>query len=211
MVEEREAKEIMKMAQCLYNKNLISPLRGGAISIRVGSLFLITNDDFSPLSISFKDLSLIDISSLEVIAGLSRPNKEYKVHALVYQNRSDVNSIIFGNPLYTTLFSASKEDIRSNIFAQGTELIKNIKKVSYATNSFVFAERVAEELYSTSVCLVENFGAFVAAYNINEASAILETLEKSAHMSAYILDVRLNNLNPLMGGGISYNDKVYAL
>ena len=194
MSGNEEIKGLLKAITILAQKDLISPLSGGCVSMRLGDHYLITPEFFNPYEIKEDDLIPVRIASgKSERAGV---NKDYLFHSLAYQTREDVNAIIFGTPTYATLLSSTNSLPRTDFFVDAWTVLGTVRKSTYThRGTDVLAARVMEELHGSSVVLLENYGAITIGKSILEAAYRMELLEKVSKMTAYTSKLTIRPFN----------------
>lgn len=179
----------MKEEICKYMKRLcdsgLTTSLGGNISCRLDDSILIT-----PSSIDKYNLSPGDIVKLsckgEKMEGAAKASIESMMHVNVYNKRGDVKAMIHAHPLFSTMFSASKDKIDITYTAEAAKNIKVIALAKYETmGTNELAEAVSEASLKSDVILMENHGVVTLGTNLLEAFYKMEILENAAKMTFY--------------------------
>ena len=182
MSEERKRaeKEIADTMRRVYERGLTTSL-GGNISMRLGSVMLITPSSLDKASLGDEDKLSI----------------ESEMHRLIYLKRPTCKAVIHAHPVFSSLFSASEEEIRTDIIAESYYQLGRVVKTPYAImGSRELAEKVSDDAFSCCAVLLERHGALtVSDKSLLEALERLECLENAARMSLLSRDMKLNCLS----------------
>ena len=104
--DTRQAGEIAAFSRLVYDRRLVSAA-GGNASARCGDGFLITAGGDSLRDVREDTLILCDLEGRVLEAPPDRkPSKETPFHAAVYRSRPEVNCMIHGHPVYSTIASS---------------------------------------------------------------------------------------------------------
>lgn len=198
MSEERKRaeKEIADTMRRVYERGLTTSL-GGNISMRLGSVMLITPSSLDKASLGEGDIANVDIESGKNLTPCLKLSIESEMHRLIYLKRPTCKAVIHAHPVFSSLFSASEEEIRTDIIAESYYQLGRVVKTSYAImGSRELAEKVSDDASSCCAVLLERHGALtVSDKSLLEALERLECLENAARMSLLSRDMKLNCLS----------------
>lgn len=198
MSEERKRaeKEIADTMRRVYERGLTTSL-GGNISMRLGSVMLITPSSLDKASLGDEDIANVDIESGKNLTPGLKLSIESEMHRLIYLKRPTCKAVIHAHPVFSSLFSASEEKIRTDIIAESYYQLGRVVKTSYAVmGSRELAEKVSDDASSCCAVLLERHGALtVSDKSLLEALERLECLENAARMSLLSRDMKLNCLS----------------
>ena len=198
MSEERKRaeKEIADTMRRVYERGLTTSL-GGNISMRLGSVMLITPSSLDKASLGDEDIANVDIESGKNLTPGLKLSIESEMHRLIYLKRPTCKAVIHAHPVFSSLFSASDEEIRTDIIAESYYQLGRVVKTSYAImGSRELAEKVSDDAFSCCAVLLERHGALtVSDKSLLEALERLECLENAARMSLLSRDMKLNCLS----------------
>ena len=189
-MEERKA-EVASFMRRIYDRGLTTAT-GGNLSLRVGSLMLITPSGKDKASLTGEDIAEVDISTGENLTPDKRLSIETEMHRLIYLRRPDVGAVAHSHPLFSCLFSASSEPLRSAIIAEDYYLLGDVPVVPYRQmGSKALAEAVAEHIVDHDALLLQNHGALAVGKDLLSSFDRLECLEQCAHLTflSRIIDV----------------------
>lgn len=198
MSEERKRaeKEIADTMRRIYERGLTTSL-GGNISMRLGSVMLITPSSLDKASLGDEDIANVDIESGKNLTPGLKLSIESEMHRLIYLKRPTCKAVIHAHPVFSSLFSASDEEIRTDIIAESYYQLGRVVKTPYAImGSRELAEKVSDDAFSCCAVLLERHGALtVSDKSLLEALERLECLENAARMSLLSRDMKLNCLS----------------
>lgn len=198
MSEERKRaeKEIADTMRRIYERGLTTSL-GGNISMRLGSVMLITPSSLDKASLGDEDIAKVDIESGKNLTPGLKLSIESEMHRLIYLKRPTCKAVIHAHPVFSSLFSASEEEIRTDIIAESYYQLGRVVKTPYAImGSRELAEKVSDDAFSCCAVLLERHGALtVSDKSLLEALERLECLENAARMSLLSRDMKLNCLS----------------
>lgn len=198
MSEERKRaeKEIADTMRRVYERGLTTSL-GGNISMRLGSVMLITPSSLDKASLGDEDIAKVDIESGKNLTPGLKLSIESEMHRLIYLKRPTCKAVIHAHPVFSSLFSASDEEIRTDIIAESYYQLGRVVKTPYAImGSRELAEKVSDDAFSCCAVLLERHGALtVSDKSLLEALERLECLENAARMSLLSRDMKLNCLS----------------
>ena len=198
MSEERKRaeKEIVDTMRRVYERGLTTSL-GGNISMRLGSVMLITPSSLDKASLGEDDIAKVDIESGRNLTPCLKLSIESEMHRLIYLKRPTCKAVIHAHPVFSSLFSASEEEIRTDIIAESYYQLGRVVKTPYAImGSRELAEKVSDDASSCCAVLLERHGVLtVSDKSLLEALERLECLENAARMSLLSRDMKLNCLS----------------
>ncbi|HIS13151.1 MAG TPA: class II aldolase/adducin family protein [Candidatus Ornithospirochaeta stercorigallinarum] len=198
MSEERKRaeKEIADTMRRVYERGLTTSL-GGNISMRLGSVMLITPSSLDKASLGDEDIAKVNIESGRNLTPCLKLSIESEMHRLIYLKRPTCKAVIHAHPVFSSLFSASEEEIRTDIIAESYYQLGRVVKTPYAImGSRELAEKVSDDASSCCAVLLERHGVLtVSDKSLLEALERLECLENAARMSLLSRDMKLNCLS----------------
>ena len=185
-------RDICEIGRRMYDRNYVAS-NDGNISIRLGpGSMLITPSGVSKGYMRPEDMIVVDFSG-KVLEGDKKPSSEMKMHAAIYENRPDVNSVVHAHPVAATAFAVagiepSEVTLPELIFSLGT-----ISLAAYGTpTTDVLPKRVVEKIVASDAVLMANHGVVTAGKDLLDAYHKMETVE---HFCAITFQAKL------LGGG----------
>ncbi|SHH54730.1 class II aldolase/adducin family protein [Thermosipho atlanticus] len=169
--------KLVYFSKLIWDRKLTESI-GGNFSIRFNDRIYITPTTFLKTLIEKKDIVTIDVNG-KVIEGSRKPSSEWRMHALIYKTRPEINSVIHAHPPYSTLFAINGEEIPIYLTPESQIYLKKIYYTTYETPG---TDRFAQKLLSglkngADIFILKNHGVTVIAENIEMAFAKLEMLE----------------------------------
>ena len=165
--------------------------------MRLGSVMLITPSSLDKASLGDEDIANVDIESGKNLTPGLKLSIESEMHRLIYLKRPTCKAVIHAHPVFSSLFSASEDEIRTDIIAESYYQLGRVAKTPYAImGSRELAEKVSDDAFSCCAVLLERHGALtVSDKSLLEALERLECLENAARMSLLSRDMKLNCLS----------------
>ena len=190
--EERENIAVF-MKRC-YDRGLTTAT-GGNISMRVGSVMLITPSGKDKALLSADDIAVVQIADGLNLTPDKKLSIESDMHRRIYLKRPDAGAVVHCHPVFCCLFSASEDEIDTSLIAESWFLLDKVKKVSYALmGTDELAEAVSEAAVSNNALLLENHGALAVGNSLLSAFDRLECLEQAAKLTYLSRAVRVRGL-----------------
>ena len=194
--KEKAKKDIADVMGRVYERGLTTSL-GGNISMRLGDIMLITPSSIDKASLSDSDIAEVDIHSGENLTPSLSLSIESEMHRQIYLKRESCVAVIHAHPVFSSLFSASENEIRTDIIAESYYQIRKVKKSPYfIMGSKALADAVSDDAVSFDAILLEKHGALTLSdKSLLVALERLECLENAAKMSIFSRFVDLNCLS----------------
>ena len=183
-------KEIVNYSRQMYDEHLVSATSGN-ISVRLPdneNAFAITpsSENYARMT---PDRIVIMTLDGEILSGPedAKPSSEWKMHAALYKNKSNVNAIVHTHSPYATAFAVNRETIPMILIEMKPWLGGDIPLAEYApTGSAELGVNVARDIGSRSGCLLANHGVVAIASNLDLAyvrASYVEDAAKIYHMA----------------------------
>ena len=187
--EERESIAVF-MKRC-YDRGLTTAT-GGNISMRVGSVMLITPSGKDKALLSADDIAVVQIAD-----GLNlTPDKKLSIERRISLKRPDAGAVVHCHPVFCCLFSASEDEIDTSLIAESWFLLDKVKKVSYALmGTEELAEVVSDSSLERDALLLENHGALTIGNTLLSAFDRMECLEQAAKLTYLSKAVHVRGLS----------------
>lgn len=154
---------------------------GGNLStfIRSEKIMLIT-----PSGIPFNQIKLTDIVTLKldgtIVDGTRLPSSEWRMHAIMYENREDLNYVIHGHTIYSTAIALLRQPLPASHYMIATAGM-DVRCADYASFG---TEKLATNAYNAmknrKAVLLANHGILTGGKTIIEAFSVLEEVEYCA-------------------------------
>jgi ribulose-5-phosphate 4-epimerase/fuculose-1-phosphate aldolase len=179
-----EAGETLKQLQAAGREMVAQGLtwgNAGNLSARVeGERFLVTASGTRLGNLNDDDFVLYPASA----GALHRPSKEVPMHRAVYEARPEVNAVLHGAPLYSTLLACSDLGLPRDLFPEAMYYLERTARAPYFhPGSEALGEAVREGARSANVLLLENHGVLVFDESVAEALMALQALEFACRLA----------------------------
>ena len=191
--EERENKAVF-MKRC-YDRGLTTAT-GGNISMRVGSVMLITPSGKDKALLSADDIAVVQIADGLNLTPDKKLSIESDMHRRIYLKRPDAGAVVHCHPVFCCFFSASEDEIDTSLIAESWFLLDKVKKVSYALmGTEELAEVVSDSSLERDALLLENHGALTIGNTLLSAFDRMECLEQAAKLTYLSKAVHVRGLS----------------
>ncbi len=159
---------------------------GGNISARSDDVMLITPSGLDKASLTASDIAEVDIKTGKNLTPDLKLSIESHMHRMIYLKREDIGAVVHCHPVFSCLFSASEEKIRTDLIAESYYLLKTVEKIPYALmGTSALAEAVSEHMRTFDAALLENHGAIAVGKTLLNAFDRIECLEQAAKMTVF--------------------------
>ena len=132
------------------------------------------------MTITAEDVVVTDLDG-NIKEGSCKPSSEYKMHAIFYKKREDVNSVVHTHSIHAAALSCMRRDLPPIYYLQIIAGTKPIKCSDYAlTGSKELADYAYEAMGSQNAAFLANHGVITAAKDLDIAYYIAEQIEFAA-------------------------------
>lgn len=180
-------KELVKVSKRCYDKNLISAT-GGNVSCRVPGrdAMLIKSSGSAFSDMTEEDVVLVDFDG-NLLEGEKQLSKEWRFHAGILKNRSDVNVVVHVHPPYATAIAANHEELPL-VTNHAKGYLKYVPTIDVAgSGSELLAEYVMAEYKDPEriAILMKEHGIITVGDSFNKAFYLAEMLEDTAKIALF--------------------------
>lgn len=165
----------------------------------------------TPSSLDFRlltehDLVTLDLRSGEV-HGRRRPSSEWRLHALVYEKRTDVNAVVHHHGAWSTAAAVAR--ITIPVVVDEAADLGPVATAPYAPSaSEELAQIVSDELRTgRNAVLLANHGVVVVGHSLRETVRRALQVERSAKI--YIGAVALGGVHTLDAAAVASSQKFF--
>ena len=160
-----------------YGKQLFTSDQG-TFSCRLSDgTFVITPYMKDRMYLEPEDLVLIRRGKHE--AGKT-PSRSYKLHAEIYKNTPDIQSVIIAHPPHIMAFAVTEKELDPYFLPEVYLTLRNVRKYSFGS-TFIEPEKLAVEISKENpVAIIENDCVIVAGTSLLKSYDKLEMLEYTA-------------------------------
>lgn len=153
----------------------------GNVSVRVGNGMLIT-----PSTVTYEDLTPSDLVAMALDGSVqspvgARPSTEWRLHAAIYEHRTDVQAVLHAHPQYATALACLRRGIPSFHYMVAVAGGEDIRCSEYATvGTSALARAAVAALEGRRACLLANHGIVACGASPAEALALAVEVETLA-------------------------------
>ena len=197
---ETEKREVLEAALHMVESGLAVGTMGN-VSLRLkgsgsSELIAITPSGCYCDLLQSDDIVIVDFKGNPVENGLP-PSSELKLHAAIYQARSDVNAIVHSHSIYGSVASVIGQNIPPIMDDQVACLGGEIEIAKYALpGSRELAQNAVSALGNRNAVILANHGTVGVGLSLREAFTNCELLEKTAMIFIYALNSGTVNAIP---------------
>jgi L-fuculose-phosphate aldolase len=156
---------------------------GGNISVfsRRENMMVISPSGKEYETIALDDVMVTDLDG-NVIEGNCRPSTEWRMHAVFYKSRSEVNAVVHTHSINAAALSCLRMDIFP-IYYLACSAGPVVRCAQYALNGTAeLARNAIDAMGSSRAVLLANHGVLTVADNLHYAYYIAEQLEFEAEL-----------------------------
>lgn len=163
----------------LLNEGLVTRTFGN-VSIKLDDKFML----ITPSGRKYDDLKVEDIVKVNFFTnefeGRIKPSSEFKLHAEVYKNRSDINAVIHTHQMNASTVAAAHKTLPPVLDDQAQLIGPDVRVADYAHSSTdKIVENTIIALENRMAALMANHGAICLGRDIEEAFVVSQVLEKA--------------------------------
>ncbi|MDD7306629.1 MAG: L-fuculose-phosphate aldolase [Peptoniphilaceae bacterium] len=182
MLMNEERKLLVEYGNRLFESKLTKGT-GGNLSIydRKTGYMAITPSGIEFHKTHDEDIVILTLDG-KVIEGDKKPSSEWQMHANVYKNREDINSVIHAHTLFASIFACLRESILPSHYmleVAGGE----VRCAEYATfGSKELAENAIKSMEGRKAVLLANHGILAGEKDIANAFNVIDQVEYCANV-----------------------------
>lgn len=209
MISEFEVrKQICEVGKRIYTNGFVAA-NDGNITVKISDNELIATPTGVSKGFMTPDMLIKVNMKGEVLSasGKYRPSSELKMHLRIYEQRSDVKSVVHAHPPYATSFAIAGIPLSKPIMPEAVIALGCVPIAEYGTPSTdEIPDAVEKYLQHYDAVLLENHGALTYGSDLMNAYFKMESLEFYA---------KLTFISTLLGGPKELNshqvEKLYEL
>ncbi|MBI9016145.1 MAG: class II aldolase/adducin family protein [Phycisphaerae bacterium] len=190
-------KQIVDIAHKLWELRFVAA-NDGNISIKMNDREVLT----TPTGISKGSLTVDMIIKTDMkgkpitFNSKYKPSSEVKMHIEVYEQRSDVKSIVHAHPPFCTSFAVAGIPLDKCILPEAILTLGAVPITPYGMPSTMeIPDAIRPYIQNTDAVLLANHGALTMGHDLTAAYYRMETLEHSAHILYRAM--QLGNINQI--------------
>lgn len=194
-MEEKSRNEIIHYGKKILEDDLTFGA-GGNLSLRYNDNMLIT-----PSAVPYNDLMKHEIVYMDyegnVIKGNLKPSSEYRLHALIYENKKNAKAIIHTHSRYISVLAAINQELVAANYLIASCGDSKVKVAPYETyGTLEFAQRAVEYLEDRKAVILSNHGLVTYGESLEEAYSIARDLEFCALVQVKAMAIGKLNIIP---------------
>jgi L-fuculose-phosphate aldolase len=182
MLLKEERQMIADYGRKMSRENLIKGT-GGNISIfsREENLMIISPSGKDYETIGLEDVMITDLDG-NIIEGRCKPSSEWRMHAVFYKKRKDINSVVHTHSINAAALSCLRIDLPP-IYYLTISAGSVVRCAPYAlTGTMELAQNAFETMRDNYAVLLANHGVLTGADNLSFAYYIAEQVEYAAEL-----------------------------
>ena len=191
-------RDIIEWSRSAYHEGFL-PGASGNLSLRLSEhRILITPSGMSKGRLGQNDLIQFDIQKGKALGNAAgKPSSEIRMHAFIYQHRSDVHAVLHAHPVYAVALSVAGISLEKAILPESVFALGAIVTCPYATPTTprVVAAIKSAVLAGHQALILARHGSITLGRTMAEAYMRLETLEHVAKVTAVACSI--GKVNPL--------------
>ncbi|MDP4180752.1 MAG: class II aldolase/adducin family protein [Bacillota bacterium] len=178
MLDEMKS-QLVEVAKLAYKKGMVNTYEGN-LSVRKGDFICITPSGVSKGLLNEDMISVIDLDG-RIIEGSCKPSSEWRLHALSYINRTDINAVIHAHSPYTTAYAIANKAIETKAYPEMIVFFDKIPLADYGTQATdeIF-DGVKKYIPDHDAILLANHGIITIGKDIYDTFYRLEAAESIA-------------------------------
>jgi len=182
-------KQILEYAQQAYASGLMAGTSGNLSVLSEDRKIVITPSGINYMTMTAEDAMVIELDGT-ILEGSHRPSSEWPMHAVIYQNKPEVRSVVHTHSPYATAFAVLNEPIPLILIEMIYSLMGEVPVAPLALQGTVsVGAGVVEALQNSVACLMQNHGTAAVGRDLPEAYIRAEYVEDAAkiyHMARTI-------------------------
>lgn len=185
--EEDLRKSLAEYAHAIYDARLATG-PGGTLSARLdhSSIIFVKPSGFNLGELKPEDFIGVDLKTLQVVKGVSKPSMETGVLAKCHLARDDVNAVVHAHPPFCISLSSVDLEINTPLYPDHAVFLEKVATLSfYMPGSEELAEAVGEASKTHNCILLKNHGVITLGSSLREAYYRLEIMEESAKIIVF--------------------------
>ncbi|MEM1557432.1 MAG: class II aldolase/adducin family protein [Thermoproteota archaeon] len=185
--EESLRKLLAEYAHAIYNAKLATG-PGGTLSARLdqSDIIFVKPSGFNLGELKPEDFVGVDLKTLQVVKGASKPSMETGVLAKCHLAREDVNAVIHAHPPFCISLSSVDIEINTPLYPDHAVFLEEVATLPfYIPGSEELAEAVGKAAKKHNCILLKNHGVITLGSSLREAYYRLEIMEESAKIIVF--------------------------
>lgn len=183
-----------------YHSALMAGTSGNlSVYSRELGLMAITPSGYSYEKMTVGDIMVIDLNGT-IMEGEHKPSSEWRMHAEIYKNRSDIDAVVHTHSPYATVFSVLNEPIPIILIEMVVFLGGEIRCAPFATpGTAQVGINALPALHNRVACLLNNHGVLAVGKTLDDAYTGAVYAEDSAKICCFARSMGTPKLVPEYG------------
>lgn len=180
--------QLLEMSRRAYGQALFAGTSGNlSIYDRESGLMLITPSSVPYETMEKDDLVLMKLDG-EVVEGTNRPSSEWRMHAVIYQEKEVVSAILHTHSPYATSFAVNKQEIPVILIEMVPFLGGSVPVAEFALpGTESVGEEAVKALAGRNACLMANHGVLAVGTTLEQAHIRAVYVEDAAKIYSLAL------------------------
>lgn len=174
---EKKRRELINYGKKLLNEGYTLGT-GGNLSIydREQKLMAITPSGIAFEAIEPEDIVIMKLDGT-IVDGKRKQSSEWRMHKLFYERRTDINAVIHGHTIYSTVFGVLRRDLPAShyMIAVAGKDVKCAEYASFGTSEL--AENAFNAMTDRKAVILANHGILTGGADLADAYNVLEEVE----------------------------------
>jgi L-fuculose-phosphate aldolase len=183
MVTVSYAKSVVcEAGKRLLRENLVSGTWGN-LSLRTDDENMVITPSGKPYeALSPEDMVLVNYRTL-TWNGENKPSSELKLHAAIYLERKDINSVIHTHQASASTIAAARREVPPILDDMAQIIGPSVRVAEYALpNTKKIVRKTLRALRGRNAALMANHGAVCIGRDMEEAFVVCQVLEKACRV-----------------------------
>jgi L-fuculose-phosphate aldolase len=183
MVTVSYAKSVVcEAGKRLLRENLVSGTWGN-LSLRTDDENMVITPSGKPYeALSPEDMVLVNYRTL-TWNGENKPSSELKLHAAIYLERKDINSVIHTHQISASTVAAARREVPPILDDMAQIIGPSVRVADYALpNTKKIVRKTLRALRGRNAALMANHGAVCIGRDMEEAFVVCQVLEKACRV-----------------------------
>lgn len=183
---EQLRQDIVRLSLQAFHQGLFSGTSGNmSCYLPQQGLMLIT-----PTSVRYEQMEAHQVVAMQldgtIVSGSCPPSSEWKLHAVIYQNRPDLGAVFHTHSPYATAFAVNRQTIPAVLIEAHAFLGGDIRCAPYATpGSAEVGQNALPALDGRGGCTLANHGVLAVGRDLSQAFLRAEYLEDLAKIYTF--------------------------
>lgn len=184
MLESKQA--VLEISKQSYKEKLFAGTSGNlSIYDPVSKLMAITPSGINYPTMQIEDILVTTLDG-EIVEGKCKPSSEWKMHAEIYRNRTDINAVIHTHSPYATAFAVVNKGVPAILVEMIPFIGGDIPVAEFAlAGTAELGLAALKVLHNRNSCLLSNHGVLAIGKDLYKAHKCAVYTEDSAMICTF--------------------------